>query len=51
LEGWIIFLIALAMLVGFHMGLNLLDKMRRAALSAGPLEDDESETAEETRRV
>ena len=31
LEGWIIFLIALAMLVTFHIGVNAFGKLRRAA--------------------
>lgn len=45
LEGWIIFLIALSMLVGFHMGLNFLSRTYRAARAAspatGPMDDDD----------
>jgi exosortase len=43
LEGWIIFLIALAMLIGFHAGLNLVGKIRREVRASGPLDDDDSE--------
>jgi exosortase len=40
LEGWIIFLIALTMLVLFHAGIRWLAKIRREARAAGPLEGD-----------
>jgi exosortase len=43
LEGWIIFLIALTMLIGFHTGLNLVGKIRREVRASGPLEDDDPE--------
>jgi exosortase len=46
LEGWIIFLIALAMLIGFHAGLNLVGKIRREARASGPLDDDDSESGD-----
>lgn len=47
LEGWIIFLIALSMLVSLHMGLNFAGRTFRAVRTAGPLtEDDDAGDAE-----
>jgi len=43
LEGWIIFLIALTMLVGFHAGLKLVGKIRREVRASGPPDDDDPE--------
>lgn len=44
LEGWIIFLIALTLLLGFHLGINFVGRTYSAVRAAGPLEDDDSDS-------
>jgi exosortase len=50
LEGWIIFLIALTFLLGFHLGVNFLGRTYHAVRAGGPaadaMDEDDSATPE-----